>query len=49
MTDIDLAIIKVKYNQAIEDGKDSFIVYGQTLLVAYAKYLIENEENKVQA
>jgi len=46
MTDIDLAIVKAKYNQAVEDGKDSFTVYGQTLLVAYAKYLIENEDSK---
>ena len=46
MTEIDLAILKVKYNQAVEDDNKSFMVYGQVFLVAYAKYLIEYEDEK---
>lgn len=46
MTEIDLAILKVKYNEAVKDSKESFVVYGQEILVAYAKYLIEYEDDK---
>jgi len=42
----DFDILKAKYQQAIDDGATEFKLYGQTMLVAYAKYLIEYEESR---
>jgi len=29
------------YNQAVKEGKESFLFEGQEVLISYAKYLIE--------
>lgn len=37
----DLPKLKRLYNKAIKEGKSEFEYHEQTLLVSYAKYLIE--------
>ena len=39
-------IFTAKRDLAIEEGKDIFIFDGQEVLVSYAKYVIENHNNK---
>ena len=45
MEDIDLAILKAKYSDAVEKGESSFTLYGAEILVSYAKYLIEYQDS----
>ena len=42
----DMDIFVAKRDIAIEENKDHFYIYGQLVLVSYAKYVIENYENK---
>jgi len=42
-----LAIFVAKYEVAVEEGRDIFFFFGQAVLTTYAKYYIENEQNKV--
>jgi len=46
MNDEQLKHLKKQYKIALDRNLESFIFYGQTLLVTYAKYLIESEESK---
>jgi len=39
-------ILVAKYNLAIEEKKESFLFFGNELLVDYAKYLIESLADK---
>ena len=46
MNDEQLKHLKKQYKIALDRNLESFVFYGQTLLVTYAKYLIEYEESK---
>lgn len=38
---VDFDILKNLYNKALEEGEDQFRFKGQSILVNYAKYLIQ--------
>ena len=41
-------ILKRKYNEAVKNGKTEFIIFGHTMLVEYAKYLLEHLSNRFE-
>ena len=46
ITEVQYQEFKSLYEQAVEDGAESFIFMERTVLTKYAKYVIENMEEK---
>lgn len=46
MGNIIINLLKIAYNKAVKDNKDTFIFNGREFVTKYAKYLIEYAEDK---
>ena len=45
LTDVQYQTLKKRYLEAVNDKKDTFTIWEQTMLVGYAKYLLQAIES----